>query len=706
MALIGKIKEKSGWAIGFIAISLGLFVVGGDVLGPNSVILGNDSQNVGKIAGEKVSIKEYGQELEQIKYNYTMNTGGKSPSEEEMVGLREQAWNQLIDKIAYRKQFDKLGLAVTDDELEDMVQGDNVHPGIRQAFVDPATQQFNKNLVVRYLKSLDTLPPQQQAAWLNFESQLAPSRLKTKYENLLSLSSYVTKEEAKREYVSQTAKADVKFLYIPFFSIPDSTIKVTDAQLEDYLEKNKEQYKSEETRTIEYVTFPILPSSQDSTFFYDEIKSLAKGLASAEDDSTFARTNTDVPTNMGYVTMSEIPQQLQGDIATFIKGGMYGPYREGDTYSIYKLSDIRDDSLYSVKASHILFRAADSTSAGKAEALRKAREVLQQIKAGASFEEMARVHGTDGTAQQGGDLGWYTQGGGFVKPFEDALFNFKGTGLLPNPVETEFGYHLIKVTQPKTNRKYRLSTIKKVISPGDVTREEAFRRADEFAGTTENAQQFKDKIKKDKTLASFTAEKIRPNDNTVNALTNAREVIRWAFSNDTQIGDVSKQVFELDNQYVVATLTNKTEGKEATVDDFRAELTSKVRNELKAQQIIKKLGTAATIDAAAKAYGEQAQVNTATDVSMNSNTLQNVGFDPVAVGKIFGLKQGQKTKPFSGENGVLVIEMTKFTPAPEIADYSQYKNQLAQTSKSRTPYYITEAIKDYAKIEDKRYKFY
>jgi peptidyl-prolyl cis-trans isomerase D len=522
---------------------------------------------------------------------------------------------------------------------------------------------------------------------------------------MLRLSTYITKEEAKREYVAQTAKADVKFLYVPFFSIPDSAVKVTDEQLKAYLDKNKSKYKGENTRTIQYVTFPILPSSQDSSELYQEIKDLAKGLAAAQDDSTFARANTDIPANGGYITMDQVPQELQGEIATFIKGGMYGPYREGDTYSIYKLSDIKDDAQASVRASHILFRA-DSTAASQAEALRKAKEVLAQIKAGASFEEMARVHGADGTAQQGGDLGWYTQGGGFVKPFEDALFSFNGTGLLPNPVKTDFGYHLIKVTQPKTNRKYKLSTIKKSIAPGETTREEAFRKADEFAGTTASSQEFINKAKKDATLASFTAEKIRPGDNNINALPNAREIVRWAFSDDTEVGEVS-QVFELDNQYVIATLTGKSDEKDVNIDSYRTELTSAVRNELKAQQIIQKLSTpTGDLQALASSYGGQAQVNTAQDVLLNSNTLQGVGFDPEAVGRIFGLKQGQRTQPFAGANGVLVIELNNYTPAPEIADYSQYKNQVSQTVTSRSPYYINEAIKEKADIEDRRYRFY
>jgi peptidyl-prolyl cis-trans isomerase D len=704
MALIGKIKEKSGWAIGFIAISLGLFVVGGDILGPNSVILGNDSQNVGVIAGEKISAQEYGQELEALKNNYAAQLG-RQPSEEELPGLREQAWNRFIEKIAYQKQYEKLGLAVTADELTDMVQGDNIHPAIQQSFVNPSTNQFDKNLVIRYLKSFDTLPVNAQAAWINFESQLGPERLKSKYENMLRLSTYVTKAEARRNYEDQTTQADVRFLYVPFFSIPDSSIKITDEQLQQYLDKNKSKYKGENTRTIQYVTFPILPSSQDSAELYQEIKDLAKGLAAAQDDSTFARANTDVPANAGYITMDQVPQELQGEIATFIKGGMYGPYREGDTYSIYKLTDIKDDSLASVRASHILFRS-DSTETSQAEALKKAQEVLAQIKAGASFEEMARTHGADGTAQQGGDLGWYTQGGGFVKPFEDALFNFNGTGLLPNPVKTEFGYHLIKVTQPKTKRKYKLATIKKQIAPGEATREEAFRKADEFAGTTSTSQDFINKVSKDATLASFTAEKLRPGDNNVNALPNAREVVRWAFSEETEVGEVS-QVFELDNQYVIATLTGKTDEGQVNVDNYRPELTTAVRNELKAQQIMQKLGTpTGDLQALASSYGGQAQVNTAQDVTMSSNTLQNVGFDPDAVGRIFGLKKGQRTQPFAGANGVLIIELTDLTPAPEVADYSQYKNQVTQTISSRSPYYINEAIKEKADIEDKRYRFY
>ncbi len=709
MALINKIREKSGWAIGFIAVGLGLFIVGSDIIGgPGSGggLFGGD-EKIGEIAGDKVTLKTFQAELQQTQANYQMNTG-RAPAEAEMGGLRDQAWNQLIFRTAYQDQFNKLGLAVTDDELEDMVQGSHVHPVIQQTFVNPTTKQFDKALVIRYLQSLrsDSIPPQQKAAWQNFEQQLGPERLRAKYENLLKNTAYVTKAEAKREYEAQTAKANASALYVPFYSVPDSTVKVTDEQLQTYLNEHKNEYKGEDFRRIEYVAFSILPSKQDSADLYAEIKEEAKGLATAQNDSAYAAANTDVPFPGTYRPIGDLPQEVQSNIATFIEGGMYGPYREGDTYSIYKLADIKDDTTFSTRASHILFRA-DSAAGGDAEAQRKAREVLAQIKAGASFEEMARVHGTDGTAQNGGDLGWFSRGR-MVKAFEDAVFNYNGVGLLNEPVKTDFGYHLIKVTQPKTNRLYKLYAIKKTITASDATRDEAYRRASAFLSNSRDLDGYRAALKKDPTLSSNVAERVRPNDNFVNTLTNAREIVRWAFNDDTDVNAVGENVFELESQYVVAAVTGAGEKDKPSVEAFRSELTTKVRNQLKAEQIMKKLGASVTgpLDAAAQKYGAQAQVVPVTDATLASNSLQNVGYDPAAVGRIFGIKQGARSKPFAGENGVLVIEVTGQTPAPEIADYSQYRNQLQQNNGSRATYFLAQAIQEDADIEDLRYKFY
>lgn len=706
MALINKIRERSGIVIGIIAVSLILFIVGGDIFGSRGFFSG-DTQKIGEIAGTDIQYDEFQQQSERLKANYEAQTG-RPASEDEMPGIREQVWNQLIQKYAYQREYDKLGISVTDEEAVDMVQGNNIAPVIKQApaFQNPKTGQFDKSLVQQYMSNLKKAPLQNQLVWKDFEDNIRAERQRTKYENLMSLSTYVTTQEAKREYEAQAEKASVKYLYVPFYSIVDSTIKVTDSQLEAYLDKNKDRYKGADTRSIQYVTFAVLPSPKDSADFLNEIKELAKGLASAENDSAYARANTDVEVNPDYIGIGQMSEPLRATLSTFFKGGVYGPYQEGDTYAIYKMLDSKQDTTYSIRASHILITSTNPSDTAKATARKKAEGLLSQIKAGASFEDLARTHGTDGTASRGGDLGWYTQGGGFVKPFEDAMFKFNGKGLIPNLVETQFGYHIIKVTEPKTNQKYKFATIKKTIGPSDETQDEAYRKAELFASQSSSLEAFRENLKKDPSLVPFTAERVRQDARNLNSLQNAREVIRWAFKEDTDVNSVSPAL-EVDNQYIVAVVTGKTNADKVTVADFRDELTMKVRNELKAEQILKKLGSAnAKLEDLAKTYGPQAIVESASDVTLSSSSLKNVGFDPIAVGRIFGLKKGQRSKPFTGESGVMVVELENITPAPEIADYSQYKNQLKQTYTGRTSYFLTEAIKDNSKIQDNRSKFY
>jgi peptidyl-prolyl cis-trans isomerase D len=703
MAIINKIREKSGLAVGVVAVGLILFIVGGDLLGPNSVLLGNRTQDVGEIAGETVSLEEYQQEIEQLKMDFAMNTG-RTPSEAEMPPIREQAWNQLIFKKAYQKQFEKLGLTVTEEEQYDMVQGNNIHPAVRNSFANPETQEFDVEQVRNFLRNIDRMDPQQQAMWYNFEAKLNPDRLRSKYENMLSKTHYITKAEAEREYLAQNTKANFNYLYVPYSAIADSAVTVTDAMLEEELEQNKEKYKVEETRTFDYVVFSVTASKEDSAYINQEMNALKEQFKATENDSAFARSNSDNYVAPYVANPGELPAELTANLSSIKENEVYGPYAQGQNMVLYKVIDVNTNGASSARASHILIRPKSESAEDKAAAFAEARKVLNEIKAGASFEEMAKQHGTDGTATRGGDLGWFSEGK-MVKPFEDAIFKSNRTGLLPEPVETDFGYHIIKITAPKTNVNYQIATVQRAIDAGDASRDEIFRAADQFAGTASNLAEFEENVKNNPALTKATAEKVSKNAYYVNNLPEARELVKWAF-NDASVGDVSP-VFEVGDQYVVAVLTGSTDKGYASVDDVRQALTFQARNKAKADLILNKLKPASgSLEQVASAYGAQATVNNATDVTLATNSVTGIGFDPLTVGKAFGLKEGEKSAPFASENGVVIVETTKITAAPEIADYNSYKSQIAQKIQGRSAYFISEAIKEKADIKDQRVRFF
>jgi peptidyl-prolyl cis-trans isomerase D len=702
MALINKIRERSGWAIGFVAIAMGMFVVGGDILGPNSTILGKNKTDVGEIAGETIERDRYQNQIDQIKYNYTINYG-RNPSENEMFSIRQQAWEYLIVKIAFQKQYDELGLEVTDDEQWDMVQGNNVAFEIEQAFTDPNTGQFQRDQVISYLKQVKMMPQAQQASWFLFEQNLKPSRLRIKYDNLLVKTNYATDQEAKRQYQEETSVAEIRYLYIPYYSVSDSLVTVNDSELKKYLSEHQGQFQVEESRSFSYVSVPILPSADDTTYFQMEMDKLKADFRETSDDSLFARNHSDGMTFFSRQYVDELPRMLQLNYTNLSVNDVRGPYFVDGKFMMYKISEIVQDTTGAAKASHILIKWTDESDAAKSVARTKAQDILNQLRRGADFEQLARENSEDGSAMSGGDIGWFGPGK-MVKPFEDAVFAASGKGLVNRLVETQFGYHIINVTEPLNRSLFNVASIEREIMPSENTRNKAFRRADYFASTTGNYKEFIQNADRDSLLV-FNAEEIGKNDRRFNDVGNARSVIQWVY-NAKNVGSVS-EVLELEDQYVIATLTKITDEGPASLEEVRTQVELKVKNEKKGNLIVEKLKSLqGSLEEIKEGYGNDARVYTSSDLKFSSNSLPTVGFAPLAVGTAFSLNRGEKSKPLKEENGVLIIEMVNITEAPEIADYSTYKNQLEQRSSGRISFNAGEAIKDNADIRDLRYRFF
>ncbi|QYH40372.1 peptidylprolyl isomerase [Algoriphagus sp. NBT04N3] len=702
MALIKQIRQRTGLAIGVIAGGLILFLLGGDLLSPNSSLL-NSSQNiVGEIAGEEITYEEYVAKVEEFRIAFQQRTG-RAPSEVEMFTVREQAWQAMIVDKVFKEEYEKLGLTISPAELVDMVQGKNIVPELRQQLVNPQTGQFDKSQLIQFLQSLETADPAQQAFWAQQEQLFADSRLRIKYDNLLATSEYATSAEAKLEYKSANTIADASILFVPYYAVSDSSVKISDAELQAYLKKNQAKFKTGNSANLEYVSFSIRPSKEDSAEVISRINQLTEQLRTAENDSVFVNRNSDFrPAFYTFRPGDEFPAELTSNVDEMVEGETYGPFvTSSSTYISFKVSD-KYNGTPRMSASHILFSTEGLDEAARAQVKIQAEEVLAELKNGGDFAMAARQYGQDGTAQNGGDLGWFAKDE-FVEAFSNATYARSSTGLIPNLVETEYGYHIIDVTSLPKSEYTKIAVLQLELIASDATRNEAFRNADAFAAESGNRNEFT-KNATDKGYRILQANNVDAGARNLNNLQNAREIIRWAFAEASQ-GEVSP-VFELDNAYIVTSLVSKKEEGEAKLEDVREQVKGQVMNEKKAEIIKKALEGKATLEEMKAVYPQAASLNEVPDLKLSSSVIPGIGFAPKAVGAIFGISEGKITQPISEDVGVIVGRLNNLTPAAEIGDYTSYQASLTQNAAQRTSYQVMMALQDLANVKDYRYKFF
>lgn len=688
------------WVVVFVFVAIAAFILG-DIFSGNSNIMNWGRNKVGEIAGKEITIEEYQATIQERESSFYMSNGYE-PGEREKIGIRQQAWDLLIARHAIVPQFAKVGIEVSDAEILDMIHGKNISPALQQLGTDPQTGVFDQAKLELQLQQIaNSQDPSMKARWESFERDLRESRKRIKYENLILKSNYITAAEAELEYHMQSDVAELKYLYVPFYAVSDSSITVSDNDIQEYYNKNKERYKTKETRGLKYVTFPIVASSEDSAAVKNELASIVNELKESKDDSSYANSISSATASFQKYNKGSLPDYLTE--TDLVEGNVIGPVIDGNTYRIVKVSKIFNDTIYSARAKHILIRWTDTTEPAKKEAKEKAQGILKDIKAGADFSAKAREFGTDGTKNQGGDLGWFSSGQ-MVKPFENAVFGATKTGVLNEVVETDFGYHLIDVTNTKSNAAYNLTIVEQVIAPSDKTSNDAYRLAEQFSTDLSGEKEFEARAK-ERNLVVYEAKSITPADNHVGDLGEARQVVQWLYR-DGKEGKVSN-VFDLREMQVVAVMTNKVDAGYKPVDMVKAEIKPLALNELKGKTIAEKLTKqAGTLEEVAKSFGADANVYTKSDLKLSDNAMTSLGYDPKSIGFVFSLANGKRSQPVIGDNGVLIVEMQNKTIAPEVTDLTSYKDRLTQGAYNSSSMNIAEAIKEKSDIEDQRFKVY
>ncbi|XWN34826.1 MAG: SurA N-terminal domain-containing protein [Roseivirga sp.] len=374
MAIIGTIRKHSGLTVGIVISGLILFLVGGDLF--QLSLSGRRSTHVGKIAGEKISLQTYQNQLEAMRR--TLPAQASHPQLQAMI--RERAWEQLINRLTYQKACDTLGLTVSEDELVDMVQGNHIHPELQATFSDPTTGQFDKQQLIKHLQSLGQMPSAQQVQWHYFEKELAASRQHEKLTRLMEQSTFLTDLAAQQQYDATQTALHVQYLYIPYYTCQDEK-EVTDTVLKNYLATHKNDYQVKESRKAQFVTFPVTPTAEDQKVLEEALATLKPSFAQAQDDLTFAKNNTEGDPAMSYASFApeQLPAALAQQKTSLKKGQVIGPVQEGDVHKLYKVAALPTKSSQQYEIVIIEKQLVPSDQA-RDQAFRKAHHCASSVK--------------------------------------------------------------------------------------------------------------------------------------------------------------------------------------------------------------------------------------------------------------------------------------------------------------------------------------
>jgi peptidyl-prolyl cis-trans isomerase D len=699
MAVIMKIRNRFGAVIiGLIALAIVSFLLM-DALNSNSSLLqGGASDAVGTVNGESIDIKSFEARYQEGLENYKSQTQQPNVDEQTALALRDQTWSQVLNELLMGKEYAELGIEVTTDELYDMVQGTNPHPQVVQAFSNPNTKQFDPNQVVMFLQNMDNdSTGQTRERWLNFEKFLKEDRLRNKYNSLVKKGLYVPTWLAKAEYEVKNATADFDFVYLPYSEVKDEEVKVSDDDIENFINKNKGRFTQEESRSLEYVTFDIKPNATDTAKALSWLQGQLGNFSTAESDSIFVKLYSDKPYDEKFYGKDELVSSVKDTFFSIAQGTIVGPYFEEGYFVAAKLVE-RKNLADSLEARHILLVP---TKQEEIEAFRTLADSLKTaIEGGSDFVALAAQFSKDDkTAQTGGSWGVVKPGEKFENIDKDLFFKYKQGDVFVTP--SNEGFHVIQITKAvPVKEAVKVAFLARQINASQETQRNLFADASKFASANNTLEKFRNSSKKEEIKK---APKILRNDYTIFGLGTSREAVRWGY--EASKGDVSN-VFSTDDKYIVVAVANVFEKGLATVENVREEVKPEVIKEKKAALLADKVKATGATSLSQLATKLSKEVLTAGGVNFSNNFLQGAGQEPRVANRAFALTANALSEAIQGENGVYVISLKATTPAAATSDYTGSKQQIKMPLEQRVESQLFEALKKVSDVKDERYKFY
>lgn len=714
MAVLNKIRQRSLFLIVIIALALFSFVLAD--LFKNSDALSAKSQNiVATINGKDITREDF---LEKVEI--AQRQAGPNATSTQVMN---RIWEQELRTAIMESQYEELGISIERDQMRDLLR---TAMATNPEFLNEAGL-FDENKLNEFIANLKDIAPQpgffngqpiSYTDWTNYEKTLATRALEQNYMNMVKAGLQATLAEGELEHKLEAEKVDIKYVQIPFSSIPDSTIQVSKSEISDYIKAHKKQFEVEASRDIRYVEFKEEPTLEDEDAITSELDTYLNGrlvdetgrkdtlvaFSKVKNNQEYINliAGSNVKYNDRFVFKSSLPTEFADSIYTLNVGEVYGPYKDNGNYKLTKViaeKQIPD----SAKVRHILIpylgaqSATPDVTATDAEAKAKADSLLAVLKKDKTkFPEFVTEFSSDqGSVGNEGRYDWHAYNT-MVPEFND--FEFDGNVGDLGVVKTIFGYHIIEIEgQKEKKRAIKIGTISKKIEPSEQTINTVFRDASKFEVEVD-----KNDFEEVAAASNYTVRPIngiKALDENITGIGSQRPIVRWAFSDEAEIGDIKR--FNIPNGYAIVQLVAKNKKGLMAVEEASATVLPKIRKEKKAEMIKERI-TAKNVEDLAKA--ENKSTRTASAITMKSPTISGAGREPIVVGTAFGLNEGETSSLITGENGVYMIEVTKKTPAVKLDNYQAAANRVAQRKTGAVNSKVYNALKEVADIEDNRAK--
>jgi peptidyl-prolyl cis-trans isomerase D len=704
MAVLGQIRQRSVFLILVIGMALFAFVISG-VFDGNSASSG-PSDPIAVVNDEEIDLTFYRQLVENTERSYNLST----------MQAVNSVWDQLVRATIFRQEFERLGIDAGREQIQMILMQDE------RIVQDPRFQNetgfFDFGIFTDYINQLRVENPQAYNSWKIQEENIVGLAKENIYYDLIKSSTGFTEMEGKIAYHSQNDKVNLKFVRLPYQEVPDSLFKVTDADIKQYINKNKENYETEMSRSVRYVIFPEVASEADENQIrsdleklktqrieYNDVSKLTdtiEGLATTQNITDFIEQYSETPFDSIYKTKGVLANEYADILFGLNPGDIFGPYKDGNALKISRFLDRKKGG--SIKASHILvaFEGATRANPEITRSSEEAKKLAQQLyrKARRNLDDFAQLatENSDGpTKATGGDLGFFQEG-----MMTDKFFDFCNRSRVGKIglVETEFGFHIIKVTDKEDV--VLTADVTKEIVPSEETSNGVFQKTTQFEMESSKTEQL-DTIAKNYNYDVKFVQKVNLLDENLPELPRQRNLVQWLFNDETEIGNVKR--FSLTNGgYVVAQMTGIIPEGTVNFESVKLEVVQEIMKERKAAHLLEIHADKNSLDALASATDKE--IETASAVTQENTVLAGAGTEPYVIGTAFAMDINQSSALIEGNNGVYMIEVTSKEIAEELQSYKAYANALQNDENTRINSSIYEALRSSAEIEDNRQLYY